>query len=74
MDYTQANYLLTDCQHGFCSKRSCSTQLLVAIEELTIAIENNQPIDMIVLDFKKDFDSVPHPWLISKLNMHGISA
>ena len=54
VDYMQANDLLTDCQHGFHSKRSCNTQLLEVIEHLTIAIEINQPVDMIFLDFKKD--------------------
>ena len=41
VDYMQSNDLLTDCQHGFCNKRSCSTQLLEVIEDLTIAMENN---------------------------------
>ena len=69
----QANDLLKDCQHGFCSIRSCNTQLLEVIEDVIIAIKNNQPVDMIFSDFKKAFDSVPHQQLITKVNMHGIS-
>ena len=72
-DYMQAIDLLTDCQHGFSSKRSCNTQLLEVIEDLTIAIDNNEQVDMIFLDLKKAFDSVPCQRLITKLNMHGIS-
>ena len=48
------------------------THLLEVIEYVIIAIENNQPVYMIFLDFKKIFDSVPHQRLITKLNMHGI--
>ena len=69
----QAIDLLTDCQHGSHSKRLCNTQLLEVIEDPTIAIENNQPSDMIFLDFKKAFHSVPHQWIVIKLNMHDIS-
>ena len=69
----QADDLLTDCQHWFRSKKSCSTQLLEVIDDLTIAIENNQPVDMIFLDYKKAYDSATHQRLITKLNMHGIS-
>ena len=32
-DYMQANYLLADCQHVFCSKRSRITQLLEVIDD-----------------------------------------
>ena len=55
----QASDLLIDCQHRFHNKRSCNTQLLEVIENLTIAIEDNQPVDMIFLDFRKAFDIVP---------------
>ena len=53
VDYMKANDLLTNCQNGFSSKRSFNTQLLEVIEDFTIAIENNQPVDMIFGDFKK---------------------
>ena len=43
------------------------------MEDLSIAIENNQAIDMIFLDFKIAFDSIPRERLTTKLSMHGIS-
>ena len=43
------------------------------MEDLSIAIENNQPIAMIFLYFKKAFDSIHRERLTTKLNMHGIS-
>ena len=41
------------------------TQLLEVIEDVIIAIENNRPVDLIVLDFKQAFYSVLHQWLIT---------
>ena len=73
VDYMQANDMLADCQHGYCSKRSCNTQLLEVVHDITLAIGNNQPIDIIFLGFRKAFDSVPHQQLITRLNMRGIS-
>ena len=68
----QAHDLLTDCQQGFCCKRSCNTQLPEVIEDLTIAIEINQPVDMIFFDLRKTFDSVHHQRLITILILNWI--
>ena len=67
------NKLFSECQHGFRSHRSCITQLLEVMEDVTKAVENKEPIDMIYLDFKKAFDSVPHERLLTKLAAYGIT-
>ena len=64
--------LYSDDQHGFRTKRSCVTQLLEVMEILTDCIEEGNPIDIIYLDFKKAFDSVPHQRLLIKLKSYGI--
>ena len=61
-----------DAQHGFRPKRSCSSQLLVALEEWSRAVENGDPIDVIYCDFAKAFDSVPHKRLLRKLQAYGV--
>ena len=66
------NDLLCDEQHGFVPGRSCVTQLLTVMEEWTQMIDIGTPIDVIYLDFKKAFDSVPHLRLLSKLDAYGI--
>ena len=70
------NGLYSECQHGFRKQRSCITQLLLVMEGLTKFIEDGHPIDIVYLDFKKAFDSVPHQRLLlvlSKLAAYGIT-
>ena len=67
------NKLFTDAQHGFVPGRSCSTQLLTQLEDWTGYLDNGNPVDVVYLDFKKAFDSVPHVRLKNKVASYGIS-
>ena len=73
VDHMNKNELFSKCQHGFRSHRSCITQLLEVIEDLTQALEDHETVDIIYLDFKKAFDSVPHERLLIKLLSYGIA-
>jgi hypothetical protein len=64
--------ILVDCQHGFRSKRSCETQLLGLVQELHQNLEDKEQVDMVVLDFSKAFDKVPHKRLMTKLWNYGV--
>ena len=59
--------LHSDCQHGFRKHRSCVTQLLHVVEDLSDMFDNGDPFDIIYLDFKKAFDQVSHKRLAVKL-------
>jgi len=48
---------LSDSQHRFLPKRSCTTQLLAAMEYWTNKIQQGQPVDVLYFDFKKAFDN-----------------
>ena len=72
VNFMISNDLYSPCQHGFRKHRSCITQLLEVMEDLTQLIEEKEPVDIIYLDFKKAFDSVPHYRLLSKLEAYGI--
>ena len=43
----------SDCQHGLCKHRSCVTQLLHVVEDLSDMFDNGDPYDIIYLDSKK---------------------
>ena len=66
--------LYSDCQHGFCKHRSCVTQLLHVVEDLSDMFDNGDPFDIIYLDFKKAFDQVSHKRLAVKLESYGITS
>ena len=68
----ERNNLFTQAQHGFVKGRSCIMQLLELMEELREALDSNEDIDIIYLDFKKAFDRVPHKRLLKKLWGYGI--
>jgi len=63
---------LTDDQHGFREKRSCLSNLLMNLEEITKLIDKGSIVDQIYLDFQKAFDKVPHQRLLYKLRKAGI--
>ena len=56
VNHMTANNLFSDTQHGFISGRSCTTQQLEYIEDLTEAIDNGEDVDVIYIDFCKVFD------------------
>ena len=66
------NDLLVHNQHGFISGRSCTTQLFHAMDYWTSSLDNNIPVDILYLDFRKAFDTVPHCRLFIKLAAYGI--
>ena len=72
VSYMNDNNLYAKCQHGFRNKRSCSTQLIEVMEEITELLDNGYPVDIIYLDFRKAFDSVPHNRLLMKIKSYGI--
>ena len=66
------NNILIDQQHGFREKFSCETQLISAVHDWAKGINLCQQTDVILLDFSKASDSVPHERLLTKLDYYGI--
>ena len=73
MQHMCKNELLSPLQHGFIGGRSCTTQLIRALDDWTNILEDGGNVDSIYLDFKKAFDSVPHEHLLRKLEGYGIT-
>ena len=60
IEHMTCNNLISNAQHGFLPKRSCVSQLLTSIEYWTDEMHKGKPVDVIYVNFKKDFDKVPH--------------
>jgi hypothetical protein len=64
--------ILTEKQHGFRSKHSCESQLILTTHDLATCLNKKSQIDLVIMDFAKAFDSVPHNRLLFKLKRYGI--
>ena len=64
--------ILVNFQHGFRRNHSCESQLINTIEALARGLDNGEQIDVIILDFEKAFDTVPHQRLLHKMQYYGI--
>ena len=62
----------SDTQHGFRKKRSTESQLLVTVQEIVKRLATGSQVDIILLDFAKAFDKVPHSRLLHKLEYYEI--
>ena len=64
--------IITNKQHGFRKQHSCETQLILTVNDLASVLDLRSQVDMIIMDFSKAFDTVPHNRLLQKLNRYGI--
>ena len=69
--------ILADCQHGFQSQRSWETQLVQFVHDIISILDGavnrgHKQTDLIIMDFAKAFDKVPHRRLLHKLDYYGI--
>ena len=69
--------ILADCQHGFRNQRSCETQLVQFVHDiisnLNVTVNRgHKQTDLIIMDFAKAIDKMPHRRLLHKLDYYGI--
>ena len=63
MQHLDIHKILCDPQHGFRKRRSCDSQLLVTIQDISAYLDEGEQIDVVPLDFSKAFD-----WIKSLTN------
>ena len=60
-------------QHGFTRGRSCLSNLLAFLDEVTTRLDNGEDVEVCYMDFRKAFDSVNHRLLLMKLKGFGLN-
>ena len=73
VDHMLMNALFSDKQYGFIGGRSTALQLLRVFDEWTEAIDQGDDIDIIYMDYRKTFDTVPHMRLMEKVKGYGFT-
>ena len=64
-----AHSFIDNRQHGFLSKKSCTTNLVGLCDSLALSLNDNIRTDVIYFDFAKAFDSVNHDIILYKLKI-----
>ena len=59
-EYLYKNNLLAREQNGFVRNKSCTTNLLESLDYISSNLDVAIPVDVILLDFAKAFDTVLH--------------
>lgn len=67
------NNIISCSQFGFRQGHSTNQQLLLFLHKVHQSLNNKENCDVIYLDFRKAFDSVPHNELLTKLWTIGIT-
>ena len=73
LKHVMENNLMSEDQHGFSKGKSCMSNLLITLEDVTESLDEDFSVDIIYLDYSKAFDTVPHKRLISKFEAYGNS-
>ena len=68
MGHLDAHHVLVNYQHGFRRGHSCEIQLITIFEDLARNLDHGKQTDVLLLDFSKAFDTVPHKRLPKKLD------
>ena len=63
MSHADKYNILYPFQHGFRKFRSCETQLIEFIDDVTRNLDDGKQTDVLIMDFSKAFDKVSHSFI-----------
>jgi hypothetical protein len=70
MKHLEKHNVLTSLNHWFRSGYSCETQLVVTIHDMLQSFDKGKQVDIVILDFSKAFDTVPHDRLLHQIDQY----
>ena len=73
LNHLENNKIISPLQHGFRNGHSCESQLILTMHDIMQNFDSKQQTDLVILDFSKAFDTVPHKKLLFKLSKYGIT-
>ena len=65
--YSKCCHLINGKQHGFLPQKSCATQLVTVLDDITQSMNSQNDVDVIYFDFAKAFDTVCQDIILHKL-------
>ena len=68
----KTNNIITRQQHGFLARRSTTSNILDSLNDWTLAINLENSITVVYVEYSKAFDVVCHSKLMYKLQHYGI--
>ena len=63
---------IRNSQHGFTKRKLCLTNLISFYSEIRDLMDEVRTLNVVLLDFRKAFDIIPHKIFESKLLMYGL--
>jgi hypothetical protein len=72
MSHADKYNILYPFQHGFRKFRSCETQLIEFIDDVTRNLDDGKQTNVLIMNLSNAFDKVSHNLLIQKLKHYGI--
>ena len=69
-NHLENNKIVSPFQHGFRNGHSCESQLILTMHGIMLSLDTKQQTDLVILDSRKAFDTVPHKKLLFKLSRY----